>query len=115
MLETGGNATFAEPVRALARGGTMAMIGYVSGSRLEMDMRQVFIAKRARLHGHTVGNARQFDAMNRTMEAHGIVPLVASVHPFGHRCSLPPACVRRQRRQGPSQARLSRALTGRRG
>jgi NADPH:quinone reductase-like Zn-dependent oxidoreductase len=82
VLETGGNATFAESVRALAPGGTMAMIGYVSGPQLEMDMRQVFIAKRARLHGHTVGNARQFDAMNRALEAHGIVPLVDSVHPF---------------------------------
>jgi NADPH:quinone reductase-like Zn-dependent oxidoreductase len=60
----------------------MAMIGYVSGPLLEMDMRQVFIAKRARLHGHTVGHARQFDAMNRALEAHGIVPLVDSVHPF---------------------------------
>ena len=82
VLETGGNATFAESVRALSPGGTMAMIGYVSGPQLEMDMRQVFIAKRARLHGHTVGNARQFDAMNRALEAHGIVPLVDSVHPF---------------------------------
>jgi len=82
VLETGGSATFSESVRALAPGATMAMIGYVSGPLLEMDLRQVFIAKRARLHGHTVGNARQFDAMNRALEAHGIVPLVDSVHPF---------------------------------
>jgi len=82
VLETGGNATFAESVRALAAGGTMAMIGYVSGPLLDMDMRQVFIAKRARLHGHTVGNARQFDAMNRALETGGIMPLIDSVHPF---------------------------------
>jgi NADPH:quinone reductase-like Zn-dependent oxidoreductase len=83
VLETGGSATFAGSVRALAPGGTMAMVGYLSGPRLEMDMRDVFIAKRARLHGHTVGNARQFDAMNRALEAGGIVPLIDSIHPFG--------------------------------
>jgi NADPH:quinone reductase-like Zn-dependent oxidoreductase len=87
VLETGGNATFGESVRALAPGGTIAMIGYVSGPLLEMDLRQVFIAKRARLHGHTVGNARQFDAMNRALEAHGVVPLVDAVHPFADAAS----------------------------
>jgi NADPH:quinone reductase-like Zn-dependent oxidoreductase len=82
VLDVAGSATFAQLPQALAMGGTVAMVGYASGARLDFDLRSLFIARRARLHGHTVGSRRDFEAMCRALEAHRSRPVIDAVYPW---------------------------------
>lgn len=76
VVDVAGAATFAQLPAALRTGGTVAMVGYASGAAVHFDMRSLFIARRARLHGHTVGSRRQFEAMCHFIERHRMVPVV---------------------------------------
>jgi NADPH:quinone reductase-like Zn-dependent oxidoreductase len=78
VIEVGGAATLPHSTNALRIGGGIAIIGYLSGPQLQLDLRELFIGKRAHLQGHTVGSRRQFDAMNRALEQHRIVPVIDS-------------------------------------
>lgn len=83
VVEVVGASTFLQSAAALATGGRIAVVGYLSGSSLQIDIKSLFIAKRAQLLGQTVGSRRDFDAMNRALELHGLVPVVDSRHAFG--------------------------------
>lgn len=78
VVETGGEKTLPQSVRSLRTGGRIAVVGYVTGARFDIDLREVFIGKRAQLLGHTVGSGSQFEAMNRAFEASGAVPVIDS-------------------------------------
>jgi NADPH:quinone reductase-like Zn-dependent oxidoreductase len=78
VIETGGGATLPQSTAALRVGGHIAIVGYVSGADLRLDLRELFIGKRARVHGHTVGSRRQLEALNRAIELHRLVPVVDS-------------------------------------
>lgn len=78
VVETGGEKTLVQSVRSLRTGGHIAVVGYVTGARFDIDLREVFIGKRAHLLGHTVGSGSQFEAMNRAFEASGTVPIIDS-------------------------------------
>lgn len=80
VLDVAGSATFAQLPEALRMGGTVAMVGYASGARLDFDLRALFIARRARLHGHTVGSRRDFEALCRALEAHRSRPVIDAVY-----------------------------------
>jgi NADPH:quinone reductase-like Zn-dependent oxidoreductase len=76
VVDVAGAATFDQLPAALRIGGTVAMVGYASGPTLQFDMRSLFIARRARLHGHTIGSRRQLEQMFRAIEQHRLVPVV---------------------------------------
>jgi NADPH:quinone reductase-like Zn-dependent oxidoreductase len=78
VVEVSGAQTWAQSVSALRVGGTIAVVGYASGAQVEFDLRQPFIAKRARLQGHTVGSRSQFEAMIRAMEINQLKPVIDS-------------------------------------
>jgi NADPH:quinone reductase-like Zn-dependent oxidoreductase len=82
VVDVAGAPTIAQLPAALRTGGTVAMVGYAGGAALAFDLRGVFIARRARLHGHTVGSRRQFEAMCRAIEQHRLVPVVDSRFAF---------------------------------
>ncbi|MBV8224284.1 MAG: zinc-binding dehydrogenase, partial [Verrucomicrobia bacterium] len=67
---------------ALRLGGHIAVVGYLSGSEVRFDLRELFIAKRARVHGHTVGSRHQLEAMNRAIEQHRVIPVIDSRYPM---------------------------------
>lgn len=77
VVEVGGRASFAQSARALAVNGSIAMVGYLGGAEIALDIKSLFIAKRARLLGHTVGSRRDFEALNRALEAHRVEPVIA--------------------------------------
>jgi D-arabinose 1-dehydrogenase-like Zn-dependent alcohol dehydrogenase len=58
------------------------MVGYLGGAELRLDLRELFIGKRARVHGHTVGSRRQLEALNRAVELNRLVPVVDSRYPI---------------------------------
>ncbi len=78
VVDVAGAASFAQLPAALRIGGMVAMVGYASGATLQFDMRSLFIARRARLHGHTVGSRRQLEDMFRAIEQHRMIPVVDS-------------------------------------
>jgi len=78
VLELGGAATLPQSTVALRVGGTIAIVGYLTGPQLQLDLRELFIGKRARLRGQTVGSRRDFEAMNRALEWHRVVPVIDS-------------------------------------
>jgi NADPH:quinone reductase-like Zn-dependent oxidoreductase len=82
IVDVAGATTAAQLPAALRTGGTVAIVGYASGAQLNFDLRPVFIGRRARLHGHTVGSRREFDLMSRTLEQHRIIPAVDSRYDF---------------------------------
>ncbi|MES2938792.1 MAG: NAD(P)-dependent alcohol dehydrogenase [Pseudomonadota bacterium] len=78
IVEVGGRASWHQSIAALAVNGTIAVVGYASGAELAFDLRHLFIAKRARLQGHTVGSRRAFEDMVRAMEQARTEPVVDS-------------------------------------
>lgn len=82
VIETGGAATLAQSTVALRTGGHIAVVGYLSGAHLQLDLRELFIGKRARVHGHTVGSRTQLETLTRALELNQLVPIVDSRFPL---------------------------------
>ncbi len=82
VIETGGAGTLPQTTAALRTGGHIAVVGYLSGADVRLDLRDLFIGKRAHVHGHTVGSRRQLEALNRAVELNRLIPVVDSVHSF---------------------------------
>jgi NADPH:quinone reductase-like Zn-dependent oxidoreductase len=82
IVEVGGGATLPNSIVALRTGGFIAMVGYLSNPQVSFDMRQLFIGKRARLHGQTVGSRADFEQMNRAIEARRLMPVIDSRFPL---------------------------------
>jgi 2-desacetyl-2-hydroxyethyl bacteriochlorophyllide A dehydrogenase len=82
VVELGGGATIGQSTVALRVGGYVAIVGYLGGPQITIDLRSLFIGKRARLHGHTVGSRASFEEMNRAIEAHRLQPVIDSTFPI---------------------------------
>ncbi|WP_043632875.1 zinc-dependent alcohol dehydrogenase family protein [Nonomuraea candida] len=66
---------------AVAIGGHVASVGFVSGDPSPLDPRAVFRSG-ASVHGIAVGSRAQFLDMNRVIETHRLRPLIDRVFPF---------------------------------
>jgi NADPH:quinone reductase-like Zn-dependent oxidoreductase len=82
VVEVGGAATLPQSSVALKMGGHIAIIGYLSGAQATVDLKSLFIGKRARVHGHTVGSRASFEEMNRAIELHRLQPVIDSTFPL---------------------------------
>ncbi|HVY81413.1 MAG TPA: NAD(P)-dependent alcohol dehydrogenase [Steroidobacteraceae bacterium] len=82
IIEVGGGKTLAQSSVALKVGGYVAVVGYLGGPEVRFDLRTLFIGKRARLHGHTVGSRASFEEMNRAIELHRLQPVIDSTYPL---------------------------------
>jgi NADPH:quinone reductase-like Zn-dependent oxidoreductase len=80
-VEVGGTDTFPKSLRALALGGTISVIGGVSGFTSEIALREI-LGKSALIRGIFVGNRNMFAAMNRAISLHHLKPVVDRVFPF---------------------------------
>jgi NADPH:quinone reductase-like Zn-dependent oxidoreductase len=81
IVELGGEKTLPQSLRAIRPGGTISMIGVLSGSMLSAPLGLV-VTRQVRLQGITVGSRDGFEAMMRALERHRIVPVVDSVYAF---------------------------------
>ncbi len=81
VVEVGGAATFDQSVQALRYGGTMSIIGVLTGARGEVDLHAMF-AKRQRVHGVYVGSTTMFERFVAALETTGIKPVVDKVFAF---------------------------------
>ncbi len=80
VVEVGGAGTLPVSLKAIRRGGHIALIGVLSGSG-EVDPRFIFL-KQARIQGIYVGSRRMFEDMNRALAASGMHPVVDRVFGF---------------------------------
>ncbi len=92
VIEVGGTDTFPKSLRAVAMGGTISVIGGVSGfTTNEVALRDI-LSKSALIRGIFVGSREMFAAMNRAISQHQLKPAIDRTFPF----SEVPAAYRHQ-------------------
>jgi alcohol dehydrogenase len=81
VVEVGGAGTIKQSIRASRLGGTVAMIGVVTGASLEFSL-PLITMNFLKVAGIAVGSRRQFADMLRAMDHHAIKPVVDRVFPM---------------------------------
>ncbi len=81
-VEVGGPGTFDQSVAALRFGGTMSILGVLTGVRGEVNTHAIF-HKGLKVHGVYVGSVAMFEDLARALSASRIVPIVDRVFSFG--------------------------------
>lgn len=81
IVELGGEKTLPQSLRAIRPGGTISMIGVLSGSALSAPLGLV-VTRQVRLQGITVGHRDGFEAMLRAVELHRVQPVIDRVFAF---------------------------------
>ncbi len=81
VIEVGGTDTFPKSLRAVALGGTVSVIGGVSGFTSEVALRDI-LGKSALVRGIFVGSREMFTAMNRAISLQKLKPVIDRVVPF---------------------------------
>jgi len=82
VLEVGGQGTVNRSVAAVAMGGTVAVIGGVSGFGGEVNP-ATLLASAKRLVGVHVGSRAMLEDVMRFVDASGVKPVIDRVFPFG--------------------------------
>jgi NADPH:quinone reductase-like Zn-dependent oxidoreductase len=81
VVEVGGPGTFDQSIAALRYGGTMALIGVLTGGRGDVNTAGVF-QKALRIRGIYVGSRRLFEGLNDALTATGLKPIIDRVFAF---------------------------------
>lgn len=81
VVEVGGAGTLAQSLEAVRIGGTISVIGVLSGITSDLSVIPILM-KQIRLQGILVGHREDFEAMNRAIEAAALEPVVDRVFPF---------------------------------
>lgn len=81
IIELGGAQTLPLSLRAVRPGGTLSMIGVLSGLNIEASLGPI-VARQVRLQGVTVGHRDGFEAMLRAMAQHEIHPVLGQTFAF---------------------------------
>ncbi len=75
VVEVGGAGTLAQSLQAVRFGGTVSLIGNLSGTKTEILLTHIFM-QRIRVNGILVGHRESFEAMNRAIALHEIRPVI---------------------------------------
>jgi NADPH:quinone reductase-like Zn-dependent oxidoreductase len=81
VVEVGGAGTLEKSMRAVRTGGTISLIGVLTGATGEINPRSILM-KNIRVQGIYVGSREMFEAMNRAITLHRLHPVVDRVFPF---------------------------------
>lgn len=81
IIELGGAKTLPLSLRAVRPGGTLSMIGVLSGLNIEASLGPI-VARQVRLQGITVGHRDGFEAMLRAMAQHEVRPVLGKTFAF---------------------------------
>lgn len=81
VLDCTGRATFADSLRALARGGRLVFCGATTGPRVEIDLRPLFW-RNASVRGSTMGTRTEFHQALRLLAEGKVHPVVDRVFPL---------------------------------
>lgn len=81
VVEVGGAGTLSKSVDAAGIGGRVSVIGVLSGTAAEIDVRRLLM-RGIQLRGVFVGSRSMFEDMNRAISQHRIEPVVDKVFPL---------------------------------
>jgi NADPH:quinone reductase-like Zn-dependent oxidoreductase len=81
IVELGGEKTLPQSLRCIRPGGTISMIGVLSGAALSAPLGLV-VTRQVRLQGITVGHRDGFEAMLRAVEQHKVKPVLDRTFAF---------------------------------
>lgn len=81
VVEVGGAGTFEKSLRAVRTGGTVSVIGVLSGGAGAMALTPILM-NNLRVQGILVGHRQSFEALNRAFTQHQVRPVVDRVFPF---------------------------------
>lgn len=81
IVEVGGQKTLPQSVRAIRAGGTISLIGVLSGLNMDVSLGLIVIRK-VRLQGITVGNRDGMEAMMRAISQHAVKPVIDRTFTF---------------------------------
>lgn len=73
VVETGGGGTLAQSISAVRVGGSIGLIGVLSGGQIDPTS---IMRKSIRLQGIYVGSRAMFERMNRAIEANALLPVI---------------------------------------
>jgi NADPH:quinone reductase-like Zn-dependent oxidoreductase len=83
VVEVGGAGTFAQSLKAVRIGGTIAQIGILSQSTEPMQIGPL-LHKQVNLRGIYVGSRADFEEMNKAIAMHPLQPSIGEVFAFPH-------------------------------
>lgn len=81
IVELGGEKTLPQALRCIRPGGTLSMIGVLSGGMLAAQLGLV-VTRQVRLQGITVGHRDGFEALMRALAQHQLKPVIDRVFRF---------------------------------
>jgi len=81
VVEVGGAGTLEQSIRASKLGGSIQLIGVLSGHKAEINLTPVFMGQR-RIQGVLVGHRDGFEAMCAAIGSAGLRPVVDKVFAF---------------------------------
>jgi NADPH:quinone reductase-like Zn-dependent oxidoreductase len=81
VVEVGGAGTLTRSFGAIRVGGKISLIGGLSGPATELNP-GLILARRANIQSISVGSMQMFEAMNRSIAANGIKPVIDKVFDF---------------------------------
>lgn len=82
VIEVGGGDTLPKSLQAVRSGGTISLIGVLSGRPTELDVAAILM-RSIRIQGVLVGSREHFEDLNRALAQHRLRPVVDRVFPFG--------------------------------
>jgi len=81
VVEVGGQGTMAQSLRAVRPGGTISVIGVLSGATLNVQLGQI-VTRHVRLQGITVGSGDDFAQMAAAIARNKVHPVISRVFAF---------------------------------
>ena len=81
VVEIGGTGTLVQSLKAIRRGGHIAIIGALAGAQMDIAVYDLIMTN-AHMHGISVGNRDEFEAMMTFVEDHKIIPVIDKSYPF---------------------------------
>lgn len=81
IIELGGETTLAQSIRSIRVGGTIALIGVLSGLSPTLPLGAI-VTRQVRLQGVTVGHRDGFEAMLAAMTKHQVRPVIGRTFAF---------------------------------
>jgi len=81
IIEVGGQKTLQQSLRAIRAGGTISLIGVLSGLNMDVSLGPI-VTRKVRLQGITVGSRDGMETMMRAISQHAIKPVIDRIFAF---------------------------------
>lgn len=77
VIDTAGGTTLMQSIGAVRQGGSVFALGFIGGSKLELDLMPLML-KSVRLQGSNTGSSADLTSAMQVIAAHRIAPIIDS-------------------------------------